>query len=75
MKKIFVTIFSLSTFLFASESNAPHLDGSELSILWIIPFVGILLSIAVFPLVAPHYWHQNFGKVSAFWAILFVAPF
>ena len=75
MKKILVTIFSLSTFLFASEGNAPHLDGSELSILWIIPFVGVLLSIAIFPLVAPHYWHQNFGKVSAFWAILFVVPF
>jgi Na+/H+ antiporter NhaD/arsenite permease-like protein len=75
MKKILVIIFSLSALLFASEGNAPHLDGSELSILWVIPFVGILLSIAIFPLLAPHYWHQNFGKISAFWAILFIAPF
>lgn len=75
MKKILVIIFSSCAFLFASEGNAPHLDGSELSILWVIPFVGILLSIAIFPLLAPHYWHQNFGKISAFWAILFIAPF
>jgi Na+/H+ antiporter NhaD/arsenite permease-like protein len=34
-----------------------------------------LLSIAIFPLVAPEYWHHNFGKVSAFWALLFVIPF
>jgi Na+/H+ antiporter NhaD/arsenite permease-like protein len=41
----------------------------------VIPFAGILLSIAIFPLVAPEYWHHNFGKVSAFWALLFVIPF
>ena len=75
MKKILISFFTLSTFLFASEGNAPHLDGSELSIFWVIPFVGILLSIAIFPLIAPHFWHHNFGKISAFWAVLFVAPF
>ena len=75
MKKIIITIISLSAFLFGAEGNAPHLDGSELSILWVIPFVGILLSIAIFPLLSQHFWHQNFGKISAFWAILFVVPF
>ncbi|RMH61803.1 MAG: sodium:proton antiporter [Calditrichaeota bacterium] len=40
-----------------------------------IPFVGILLSIALFPLIAPHFWHHHFPKVSAFWAILFAVPF
>jgi len=44
--------------------------------LWtIIPFVGILLSIALGPLVAPHFWHAHFPKVSAFWALLFAVPF
>ncbi|MBU2499703.1 sodium:proton antiporter, partial [bacterium] len=28
-----------------------------------IPFAGILLSIALFPLVAPHFWHRHFPKV------------
>jgi Na+/H+ antiporter NhaD/arsenite permease-like protein len=40
-----------------------------------IPFAGILLSIALFPLLAPHFWHRNFPKVSAFWALLFAVPF
>jgi len=59
------------------HSNVPHLDGSieNLSIFWVIPFVGILLSIAVFPLVAPHYWHHNFGKISLFWALSLIVPF
>ncbi|NOY22387.1 MAG: sodium:proton antiporter, partial [Acidobacteria bacterium] len=41
----------------------------------IIPFLGILLSIALFPLLAPHFWHHHFGKASTFWALLFAIPF
>ena len=40
-----------------------------------IPFAGILLSIALGPLVAPHFWHRHFPKVSAFWALAFAIPF
>ncbi len=60
---------------FGAEAGAPHLDGGELALFWTIPFVGILLSIAVFPLVAPEFWHHHFGKVSAFWAAAFLIPF
>jgi len=75
MKKIIFTIFLFSGFIFAGGGSAPHLNGADLSILWVFPFAGILLSIAVCPLVAPHFWHQNFGKISTFWAILFIIPF
>ncbi|MFO7495143.1 MAG: sodium:proton antiporter [Desulfobacterales bacterium] len=40
-----------------------------------IPFVGMLLSIALFPLLAPEFWHHHFGKVSAFWAATLAVPF
>lgn len=40
------------------------------SLFYSIPFVGLLLSIATIPLIAPHFWHRNLGKVSAFWATL-----
>ena len=44
--------------------------------LWsVIPFAGILLSIAIFPLLAPEFWHHHFPKVSAFWALVFALPF
>ena len=49
--------------------------GSELSIFWIIPFIGILLSIAILPLIIPVFWQRNYGKISAFWALLFLLPF
>jgi len=49
--------------------------GAELPVWSVIPFVGILLSIAIFPLVAPDFWHHHFGKISAAWAIIFAVPF
>ncbi len=57
------------------HGHAPHLDGKNISLLWLIPFLGILLSIAIFPLVAEHFWHHNYGKVSLFWGLLFVISF
>ena len=40
-----------------------------------LPFAGILLSIALFPLFAPHFWHRHFPKVSLAWALVFAIPF
>ncbi|MEM6902378.1 MAG: sodium:proton antiporter, partial [Pseudomonadota bacterium] len=59
----------------SGHGDAPHLDGGDLGLLWAIPFVGILLSIAICPLIAPNFWHHHFGKVSAFWAVAFLGPF
>ena len=49
--------------------------GAELPLFSIVPFLGLLLSIAIMPLVAPIMWHRNYGKVSAFWALSFFLPF
>jgi Na+/H+ antiporter NhaD/arsenite permease-like protein len=57
------------------DHHAPHLDGTNLSLLWVIPFMGILLSIALFPLIAEHFWHHNYGKISLFWGVLFGVAF
>jgi Na+/H+ antiporter NhaD/arsenite permease-like protein len=60
--------------LASAAENVPHLDGRSLGLIWCLPFVGILLSIALCPLLAPHFWHRHFGKVSLFWALTFVIP-
>lgn len=49
--------------------------GESLSVWWVLPFVGILLSIALFPLVAPRFWHHNFPKVALFWSFALAVPF
>ncbi len=60
------------------ESNAHaafHIDATNMKIWWIIPFVGILLSIALFPLLAPSFWHHHYGKISLFWGLIFFTSF
>jgi len=61
--------------LFPSLAHAAGLDGATLSPIWGLPFAGILLSIALFPLVAPAFWHHHYGKIAAVWGALFLVPF
>jgi len=51
------------------------LDGSALPLGWGLPFGGLLLSIAIGPLVAPRFWHAHYGKVAFCWALALLAPF
>jgi Na+/H+ antiporter NhaD/arsenite permease-like protein len=52
---------------------AETIDGAHLP-LWLgLPFLGILLSIALGPLFARRLWHIHYGKASAFWALLALA--
>ncbi len=53
---------------FAAEA----LDGARLSLLWALPFAGILLCIATGPVFYPHLWEKRYGAFAAFWAGLVV---
>lgn len=53
-----------------------HINLGEILPLWsCIPFACMLLSIALFPLASPNFWHHHFGKISAFWAASLGIPF
>lgn len=71
--------WAATIFLYASApANAEgvqHVNGAELQIFWAIPFVALLLSIAVVPLVAPHLWHRRYGLITAGWSLAFLLPF
>lgn len=56
-------------------AGAAEFDASRLSPAWGIPFAGILLSIALMPLLAPFVWHHHYGKIAAAWALAFAVPF
>ena len=45
-----------------------------LSLLWALPFAGLLLSIALMPLFFGAFWGRNFGKICAFWTSMVVIP-
>ena len=78
---VLLVVFALSFPVYASgdghqgPSEHEHVNlGEILSLYSTIPFIGILLSIALLPLFAPEFWHHHFGKVSAFWAIVIAVP-
>ncbi|WP_283171109.1 sodium:proton antiporter [Curtanaerobium respiraculi] len=49
--------------------------GSVLPIWSIIPFAGMLLSIAIFPLVKGEWWEAHELHVAMFWSLVFLIPF
>jgi Na+/H+ antiporter NhaD/arsenite permease-like protein len=51
-----------------------HFEGAGASLAWSIPFIGLLLSIAFLPLLAPRFWEHHFGKVAAFWSLALIVP-
>ena len=62
-------------FLTAGPAAAAGVSGAGMSLAWGIPFAGLLLSIALMPLIAGHVWHHHYGKIAAGWAVLLVVPF
>jgi len=71
-----VTAFLAAAFVVLPEQAqaAAAIDGSGMSLLWVIPFAGLLLCIATGPLLFHHVWENHYGKISAFWAAMVIIP-
>jgi Na+/H+ antiporter NhaD/arsenite permease-like protein len=71
-----VTAFLAAAFVVLPEQAhaAAAIDGSGMSLLWVIPFAGLLLCIATGPLLFHHVWEHHYGKISAFWAAMVIIP-
>ncbi len=72
MRRILVALAGLG--LTTAPAFAAALDGSSLSLLWVAPFAGLLLTIALGPLVFPKLWHHHYGKFAFAWAALTLVP-
>ncbi|HAJ25828.1 MAG TPA: sodium:proton antiporter [Syntrophus sp. (in: bacteria)] len=70
----FVAVPAMTCVCFAA-GDAGHDIGRSIPVWTVIPFGGMLLSIALCPLLTPRFWHHHFGKVAAFWALAFAVPF
>jgi Na+/H+ antiporter NhaD/arsenite permease-like protein len=55
------------------EAHAAGLDGAALTWPYALPFAGLLLSIAIWPLLLPKIWHAHYGKIAAAWSVLALA--
>ncbi len=59
--------FLLPSPLFAGGVVLP---GETLSLWWALPFVGLLASLALMPLLVIHFWEAHYGKVALGWSFL-----
>ena len=57
-----------------ATANAAEIDELMLSWPWALPFVGLLLSIAIGPLWAPKLWNTHYGKIAFMWSALTITP-
>ena len=69
----FLTSAALLLVLCPESAGAATLDGAAMGWPFALPFVGLLLSIAIGPLLAPALWHHHYGKIAAVWAIATIA--
>jgi Na+/H+ antiporter NhaD/arsenite permease-like protein len=74
MRALRITVFS-ALWAASGLAQAAEINGAALSAWWGLPFAGMLLSIALMPLLVPHFWHQHFGKVAAGWSLAMLLPF
>jgi Na+/H+ antiporter NhaD/arsenite permease-like protein len=52
---------------------ATGLDGAAMGWPYALPFAGLLLSIALGPLLFARFWHHHYGKIAAAWSLLALA--
>jgi Na+/H+ antiporter NhaD/arsenite permease-like protein len=74
MKAVLWVIFLGLASLWAFPASAAELHGEVPGLVWGIPFAGLLLSVAVVPLIAPHLWHHRAALVMAAWTAALLVP-
>lgn len=55
------------------QAHAAGLNGSAMTWPFALPFAGLLLSIALGPLLFARFWHHHYGKIAAAWALVTLA--
>jgi Na+/H+ antiporter NhaD/arsenite permease-like protein len=66
-------IFTFLLITLPQEAHAAALDGAAMRWPFALPFTGLLVSIAIGPLLFPKLWHAHYGKIAAAWAVLTLA--
>jgi Na+/H+ antiporter NhaD/arsenite permease-like protein len=67
-------VFVAAALLTPGPAAAADLDGASMNWPWALPFAGILLSIALGPLLFAKFWHAHYGKIAFAWAMLTLVP-
>jgi len=74
VRRALFPLFGLLPVLAPNPAQAAPFDGSALRWPWALPFIGILMTIAIGPLLFPKFWLRHYGKLAYIWAALAIAP-
>jgi Na+/H+ antiporter NhaD/arsenite permease-like protein len=74
MARTLRTFLALLLFIAPATAQAAPLDGTALRWPWALPFIGILMTIAIAPLLVPKFWQRHYGKLAFMWGALAVVP-
>jgi Na+/H+ antiporter NhaD/arsenite permease-like protein len=69
-----LTAVLAASLLAPQAAQAATLDGANMGFAWALPFAGILLSIAIGPLLFAKIWHDHYGKFAGLWALATLVP-
>ena len=77
VKKIVSLLETAALFFMAFPMTAWAAEGSAESIspAFCIPFAGLLLCVAVLPLIKAEWWESHQLHAVIFWSLLFIVPF
>lgn len=71
MRIFLFSLLLLSSVFQLSFASLIDIDGASVSILYTIPFAGLIASIAFLPLFAPRLWLNHYGKITFAWGFAF----
>lgn len=80
MKKLILFMGSIAAMMAVSPitslaAESAKTEAASVPMAFCIPFAGLLLCIAVLPLVKPEWWEAHQPAAVAFWSLLFILPF
>ena len=59
MRQLLIAQATLLVLVIPGPAHAAALDGTALRWPWALPFIGILFTIAIGPLLFPRIWHRH----------------
>ena len=73
VRGFFVLFFGLFGFFPCAAWASYDVQGTVSGSIWLVPFGGLLLSLAFLPFVAPSFWHKRFPLITYGWCIFAIS--
>jgi Na+/H+ antiporter NhaD/arsenite permease-like protein len=74
MQRVRIAFLVFIAITLPEAAHAAALDGATLRWPWALPFVGMVLTIALAPQLFPRLWNRHYAKLAFVWGTLAIVP-